>query len=122
MIRTAVIVILAAALVAVAALPASAQIAACPTILSSLHADWRATQGLFDRYGSGMEANPIVRAIGPDLYFAAWTVGVMATCKESRWWRVASIVVWAVQTWAVSTHERTGTVRGYPLLMFEVRF
>ena len=119
MIRAAVIATL---LVAVAALPASAQIAACPTILSSLHADWKATQGLFDRYGSGAEANPIVRAIGPDLYFAAWTIGAMATCKENRWWRAASVVVWAVQTWAVGTHERAGTVRGYPLLLFEVRF
>jgi len=100
----------------------SLQIAACPTILSSLVADHQATRELFRQYGPVREANPVVRALGPDLYFATWTFGVAALCKENTAWRVASVVIWAVQTWAVGTHERTGTVRTYPVLYLVFRW
>jgi hypothetical protein len=81
---------------------------ACPTILNSLHSDWQATRELFRRYGAQAEMNPVIRAIGPDIYFATWTIGVAALCKENSTWRYASVIIWAVQTWAVGTHYPLG--------------
>ena len=101
---------------------ATVQIVACPTILNSLHRDYEATRNLFARWGPNYEANPIIRQLGPDIYFAAWMIGVSAICKESRWWRVAAVIVWAVQTYAVNTHIPYGTATGVPLLWFEVKW
>ncbi len=95
-------------------------IISCPTILDSLHKDWRATQNLFARYGASAELNPVVRAVGPDLYFAIWTIGMAASCKENRRWQIISFVVWLIETWAVNTHHATGTVQGIPLLMIRI--
>lgn len=95
-------------------------IMSCQTIIDSLHKDWRATQNLFARYGPSAELNPVVRAVGPDLYFAIWTIGMAALCKESRQWQFISLVVWLVETWAVNTHHATGTVHGIPLLMIQI--
>lgn len=103
-----------------AAHAADVAVVSCPTILNSLYQDWRATQGLITRYGPSAELNPVVRAVGPDTYFAVWTFGMAALCKENQQWQYASLVVWLVQTWAVNTHYASGTVQGIPLLMMTV--
>jgi hypothetical protein len=69
-----------------------------------------------------MEANPVVRWIGPDLYFASWTFGMAAICKQNNFWKVASVILWGVETFAVNTHVPLGTAQSAPLLMFVVRF
>ncbi len=92
----------------------------CPTILDSLHKDWQATQDLMARYGPSAELNPLVRAVGPDAYFAVWTFGVAALCKENQQWQFISLVVWLVETWAVNTHHATGTIHSIPLLMIQI--
>ncbi len=94
----------------------------CQTILNSLFADWQATRALFASYGPQMEVNPVIRMIGPDLYFATWSFGVAAICKENNFWQMASIVIWVVETYAVNTHTPLGTAQSAPLLMFVVRF
>jgi hypothetical protein len=99
---------------------AEATVMACPTILDSLHKDWRATQDLVARYGASAELNPVVRAVGPDTYFGIWTFAMAALCKENQQWQYTSFFVWFVQTWAVNTHYATGTVEGIPLLTFQI--
>ena len=101
---------------------AAPQIAACPTILNSLYRDYEATRNLFARWGPNYEANPIIRQLGPDIYFGIWLIGIGAVCKESRWWRVASVVVWAVQTYFLNTHIPYGTTTGMPLLWLEIKW
>ncbi len=103
-----------------AAHAAGATVIACPTILDSLHKDWRATQDLVVRYGPSAELNPLVRAVGPDTYFGIWTFAMAAQCQENQQWQTTSFFVWFVQTWAVNTHYATGTVEGIPLLMFQI--
>lgn len=97
-------------------------ISSCRTILSSLHTDYAATKTLFERYGVTAEQNPIIRALGPDFYFVSWTVGLLATCRETTAWRVASVAIWAIQTFYVNTHISLGTAQGVPLLYFSIRF
>jgi hypothetical protein len=103
-----------------AAHAANTTVLACPTILDSLHKDWRATQELVVRYGSSAELNPVVRAVGPDPYFGIWTVAMAGLCKENQQWQYTSFFVWLVQTWAVNTHYATGTVEGIPLFMVQI--
>lgn len=96
---------------------------ACPTILNSLERDWDATRNFFTMYGAHhYELNPIIRQIGPDLYFATWTIGISALCKETPTWRVISVLVWAAETFAVGSHLPWGTANGMPMLRFEVRW
>lgn len=99
-----------------------AMIAPCQTILNSLLADWQATRVLFATYGPQMELNPIIRALGPDLYFATWSLGLAAICKENHVWQMASIIIWAVETTAVNTHVPLGTARSLPMFILVVRF
>lgn len=100
---------------------------ACATILHSLYVDHRATDALF-RYRPYMEVNPITRYVGPHAYFAVWYVAASTTaCRAEHrgelWPAAAAVVVWVVQTWAVSTHEPVRTnVAGPPLLFFSVRW
>jgi hypothetical protein len=103
-----------------AAHAANATVLACPTILDSLHKDWRATQELVTRYGPSAELNPVVRVVGPDIYFGIWTFAMAGQCQENQQWQTTSFFVWFVQTWAVNTHYATGTVEGIPLLMFQI--
>jgi hypothetical protein len=103
-----------------AAHAANATVLACPTILDSLHKDWRATQELVARYGSSAELNPLVRGVGPDPYFGIWTVTMAGLCQENQQWQYTSFFVWLVQTWAVNTHTATGTVAGFPLFMVQI--
>jgi hypothetical protein len=97
---------------------------ACVTILSSLHADYVATNNLFSRYGPEYEANPIIRLVGPRVYFGALFVASLAVCRAEKrgetWPAVLALVTWSIQTWAVSTHEPLGTVREYPLLYLRI--
>ncbi len=96
---------------------------ACVTIATSLVADWQATNRLFSHYGPQYEANPIIRTIGPSPYFGVLTVATALTCRENDpGWAVAAVVLWAVQTWAVSTHEPYRTVVSYPVLVFHGRW
>lgn len=103
-------------------------LAICLTMLSSLHADHMATARLFQVYGPWAEANPVIRRVGPAPYYALWYTGVaVVACRNEHKPEVrpvlvvAALTMWAVQTWAVSTHERTGTnVSGPPLLYFTV--
>lgn len=92
----------------------------CATTLEALHDDWVATQDLIARYGTPAEINPVIRAVGPDPYFAIWTLGVAALCKEDRQWQDISLFIWAIETWAVNTHYQTGTVHGFPLLLIQI--
>jgi hypothetical protein len=62
----------------------------------------------------------MVRAVGADTYFAVWTFGMAASCKENQQWQNFSLAVWLVETLAVNTHYATGTVQGIPLLMFQL--
>jgi len=112
--------LLAVLLVAFLVRPAAAaevQIAACPTILSSLWTDWQNTRELL-RIPSSYETNPVIRALGPDLYFAS-LFGFLAVCRENRAWRVASVVLWVVQTYYVNA---SAEVRYVPLLFVTVRW
>ncbi len=109
------------AVVVVASLAGQVQVDACSTILNSLHADWVATRNLFVRYGPQYEANSVVRALGPDAYFGVLVIGSSLACRNTPGWRVAAVAVWAVQTWAVSTHEPFGTRQSIPLLYFVVK-
>lgn len=113
-----------ALLVALLASPVEAgvQVAACPTILDSLYADWRATQNLMRWYGPAYEANPIVRMVGPDWYFGTLVLVSGAACRETPAWRWVAVGVWVVQTWAVNTHSPFGTVVRPPLLTFTARW
>lgn len=92
----------------------------CPTIMDSLHKDWRATQDLMARYGPSAELNPVIRTMGADPYFGVWTLGMAALCKENQQWQFISFIVWLTETWAVNTHYATGTVQGFPLLMVQI--
>src|SRR3990167_1841255 len=85
--------------------PDSTGVMACPTIL-------------FTRYGPAYEANPVIRSIGPNTYFALGAGGVLLACQENRTWQRVSIVVWAVQTAAVNTHIPYGTAQTMPVLYF----
>jgi len=95
-------------------------IMSCPTIIDSLHKDWRATQDLMTRYGPSQELNSVIRTVGTDAYFAVWTFGMAAFCKENQQWQFTSFIVWLTETWAVNTHYTTGTVQGFPLLMVQI--
>jgi len=100
-------------------------ILACATILSSLHADYVATSNLFAQYGPQHEANPIIRQVGPQLYFGILmvltaTTACQAERRGERWPALAAIVLWGAQTWAVSTHEPYGTAKVYPGLFFKI--
>ena len=103
-----------------AAYAADIAVVSCPTILNSLYQDWQATQDLIALHGSSAELNPVVRAVGPDTYFAVWTFGMAGLCRENQQWQYISLVVWLIQTWAVNTHYSTGTVHGIPLLMMQI--
>lgn len=94
---------------------------ACPTMLFSLHADWQATGDAINKYGMGVEGNPIIRLIGSDAYFGSLIVGVASTCRENAAWRRAAVGLWIIQSLALNTHVRYGTYRP-ALLFFEVRF
>lgn len=95
----------------------------CRTMVHSLYADWVATRNLIEKYGPQYEANAVIRAVGPNLYFPALIVVSVTMCRQNETWGIISIVVWAVQTWAVSTHEpfRTNTA-GPPLLFVKIEF
>lgn len=95
---------------------------ACPTILNSLHRDWQATRQLFQRYGVTAEQNPLIRQIGPDIYFAIYALGVAAVCKETPTWDLVSIIFWVMHTAAVNTHIPLGTYQGPPLLLITILF
>lgn len=97
---------------------------ACATIMTSLVSDWQATSNLFARYGPQYEINPIIRQVGPDAYFGTLVVGTALACRDNRpAWQVIAVGVWALQTWAVSTHEPFGTAPPLrPLLLFVVRY
>lgn len=106
-------------LVGVIASPANAaniRVAACSTILDSMHADWVATQNLMRWYGPAYEANPIVRSVGPDFYFGVLSLVSGATCRETPAWRWVAVGIWVVQTWAVNTHAPYGTAVRPPLI------
>ncbi len=92
----------------------------CYTALSSLVADWQATQALFARYGPGAELNPLVRLVGPDGYFGPLVLYTAHSCDRWPAWLAGAL--WAVQTWAVNTHQALGTVVSYPLAVFTWRW
>lgn len=102
----------------------------CLTMLSSLYADHMATAQLFSDYGPAYEANPVIRQVGPHPYYAAWYLAVaVVACRNEHDERlrplltVAALAMWAVQTWAVATHEPLRTnVAGPPVMYFAVRW
>lgn len=98
------------------------QLQACPTTYDSLYPDWRSTQTLIARYGMQAEANPVIRLAGPDAYFGTLIIGTAASCRKTPAWRWVAFGTWAVQTWAVNTHNALGTMRGVPLLHWTVRW
>lgn len=102
------------------------EFSACRTILEALHTDWRATEAL---YGAGFgqyELNPVVRAVGPRPYFAAWVFATGTLCRETSAWRWASVAMFGVQTWAVNTHISQPWARYYtgspPMIYLTLRW
>ena len=92
---------------------------ACLTILQSATVDLAATQALFARYGPAREANPIIRQVGPELYFGAGLVLYATTCREQDpGWAAYAVAFWAVETAAVNTHIPLGTAGAGPPLLF----
>ncbi len=88
----------------------------CHTVLSSLVADWQATAALVARGLGALELNPVIRALGPDVYFGAGAIAAAGTCGGWPPWAAAAY--WILQTWAVNTHAATGTIVSWPLLVF----
>src|SRR5437879_13270029 len=92
---------------------------ASATLLQGFAVDGQATVRLVQHPAFGKtvtEANAMVRAIGPDAYFAPIILWTARHCTAIPWF--VTVGQWAWTTAALNTHVAFGTASALPWLVF----
>ena len=91
----------------------------CATLLHSFFLDWQATVQLLQlpQYGrTVLEANQMIRQIGPDLYFGPIMLWTARHCGDLPWW--VTVGQWLLTNQALQGHVALGTATQLPYLVF----